>query len=87
MMAMLGYYKVALRGEGEPAMKALIKLVTAARLQQGLSTIQQEIAPDEHQGLRAERYIATVQKLGNCLLATVKEKTGITAEASSPLFI
>ncbi|CAE7599013.1 unnamed protein product, partial [Symbiodinium necroappetens] len=59
----LGYTKLTLRADSEPAMVQLTNLVKIARSRLGFATTVEFAPPDssEHQGLRAERYIDIVR--------------------------
>ena len=54
MASILGYAKVALRGDTEPSMKKLLQMVEMARTRLGLETVIEAANPDssEHQGVR-----------------------------------
>ena len=86
MASILGYDKVALRGDTEPSMKKLLQMVVMARTRLGLTTVVEAANPDssEHQGVRAERYIDKVRRLGLCLLHTVAANANMTIKSKSP---
>ena len=88
MASILGYDKVALRGDTEPSMKKLLQMVVMARTRLGLTTVVEAANPDssEHQGVRAERYIDKVRRLGLCLLHTVAANANMTIKSSHPLY-
>ena len=85
----LGYTKLTLRADSEPAMVQLTNLVKIARSRLGFATTVEFAPPDssEHQGLRAERYIDIVRKLGLCLLHTVSARTKRTITSAHPLYV
>ena len=87
-MQQLGYSQVSLRFDTEPAMKQLAESIQTSRLKMGLGTTLEPVGPDPsaHRALHAERYIDTVRRLGNCLLETVRQRTGHKVESSDPLF-
>ena len=88
LASVLGYTRIGLRYDTEPAMKQLASYVVATRLKMGLATEEEPVAPDpgSHGASRAERYIGTVRSLGNCLLQTVQQHTGHKTESKDPLF-
>ena len=88
MIVTLGYNRIGLRYDTEPSMKQLVLAVQAARLKMELATELEPVAPEPsaHGALRAERYIDMVRRLGNCLLATIQQRTGHKVESQSPLF-
>ena len=88
LMQQLGYSQVSLRFDTEPAMKQLAESIQTSRLKMGLGTTLEPVGPDPsaHRALHAERYIDTVRRLGNCLLETVRQRTGHKVESSDPLF-
>ena len=88
MASNLGYAELVLRADTEPAMKRLCQLVCLARTRLGLSTEIEEAVPDstEHQGVRAERYIDLVRRLGLTLLRTVTANTQRAIPSSHPLY-
>ena len=88
MASILGYAKVALRGDTEPSMKKLLQMVEMARTRLGLETVIEAANPDssEHQGVRAERYIDKVRRLGLCLLHTVAANAKLVIKSSHPLY-
>ena len=84
----LGYPKIGLRYDTEPSMRQLAAAVQTGRLRMGLVTMLEPVAPHStaHGALHAERYISTVRNLGNCLLATVRQRTGLKIHSDDPLF-
>ena len=84
----LGYTRIGLRYDTEPAMKQLAAYVVATRLKAGLATEEEPVAPDpeNHGASQAERYIGIVRSLGNCLLQTIEQRTGHKTVSSDPLF-
>ena len=68
------YADLVIRGDGEPAMKQLLKSIVEMRTRSGLKTTKEVVPPDPalHRGNRAERYVQTIRRLGNCLLASVE---------------
>ena len=65
---------LVIRGDGEPAMKQLLKSIVEMRARSGLKTTKEVVPPDPalQRGNRAERYVQTIRRLGNCLLASVE---------------
>ena len=88
LMNSLGYQRIGLRYDTEPAMKQVAGAVVAARLKMGLATEEKPIPPGDatHRANRSERYIHTVHTLGNCLLQTILQHTGHKIESEDPLF-
>ncbi|CAE7029864.1 unnamed protein product [Symbiodinium sp. CCMP2592] len=88
MASILGFEKVTFRGDSEPSMKKLLQMVQMARTRLGLKTEIETANPDssEHQGLRAERYIDKVRRLGLCLLHTVSANSKVELKSSHPLY-
>ena len=88
MASILGYAKVALRGDTEPSRKKLLQMVEMARTRLGLETVIEAAIPDssEHQGVRAERYTDKVRRLGLCLLHTVAANAKLVIKSSHPLY-
>ena len=89
MLTSLGHSTVTLRADSEPAMIQLLKMVEIVRSRQGFATTIEHAVPDssEHHGVRAERYIGMIRRLGLCLLHTVKSNTQVETTSSSPLFV
>ena len=88
LMNTLGYPRIGLRYDTEPAMKQIAAAVVATRLKMGLATEEEPIPPGDatHRANRSERYIHTVRTLGNCLLQTILQHTGHKVESEDPLF-
>ncbi|CAE7832166.1 unnamed protein product [Symbiodinium sp. CCMP2592] len=88
MASILGFDQVTFRGDSEPSMKKLLQMVQMARTRLGLKTEIETANPDssEHQGLRAERYIDKVRRLGLCLLHTVSANSKVELKSSHPLY-
>ncbi|CAE7361129.1 unnamed protein product, partial [Symbiodinium sp. CCMP2456] len=88
MASILGFEKVTLRGDSEPSMRKLLQMVQMARTRLGLATEIELANPDssEHQGVRAERYIDKVRRLGLCLLHTVSANSKVELKSSHPLY-
>ena len=88
MTQQLGYSQISLRFDTEPAMKQLAESIQTSRLKMGFGTSLEPVAPEPsaHRALPAERYIDTVRRMGNCLLETVRQRTGHKVESSDPLF-
>ena len=89
MISVLGCTRVSLRHDTEPAMKQLVSAVQASRLRMGFSTDLEPVAPEPsaHGVLQhAERYVHTVRRMGNCLLETIRQRTGHKVERKDPLF-
>ncbi|CAE7696343.1 unnamed protein product [Symbiodinium sp. CCMP2592] len=88
MASILGFDQVTFRGDSEPSMKKLLQMVQMARTRLGLKTEIEMANPgsSEHQGLRAERYIDKVRRLGLCLLHTVSAKSKVELKSSHPLY-
>ena len=88
MASSLGYEKLVLRADTEPSMEKLCKMICLARTRLGFSTEIEPAVPDssEHQGVRAERYIDKVRRLGLCLLRTVSAGTKLEIKSSHPLY-
>ncbi|CAE7542324.1 unnamed protein product [Symbiodinium sp. CCMP2592] len=88
MASALGYPRIGLRYDTEPAMKQLASYVVATRLKMGLATEEEPIPPEagSHGASRAERFIGTIRSLGNCLLKTIEQHTGHKTESKDPLF-
>ncbi|CAE7625122.1 unnamed protein product [Symbiodinium necroappetens] len=88
MASILGYAKVTFRGDTEPSMLKLLQMVQMARTRLGLETEVERAHPDssEHQGVRAERYIDKVRRLGLCLLHTVAANSKYVIKSSHPIY-
>ena len=88
MTSALGYSRVSLRHDTEPSMKQLAEAVQSSRMKMGLATNLEPVAPEAsaHGALHAERYIDTVRRMGNCLLETLRQRTGHKVESKDPLF-
>ena len=88
MTSALGYPRVSLRHDTEPSMKQLAEAVQSSRMKMGLATNLEPVAPEAsaHGALHAKRYIDTVRRMGNCLLETLRQRTGHKVESKDPLF-
>ena len=88
LMNTLGYPRIGLRYDTEPAMKQIAAAVVATRLKMGLATEEEPVPPGDatRRANRSERYIHTVRALGNCLLQTILQHTGHKVESEDPLF-
>ena len=89
MLTSLGYTNVTLRADSEPSMVQLLKMVEIVRSRQGFATTIEHAVPDssEHHGVRAERYIGMIRRLGLCLLHTVYSNTKVEILSSNPLYV
>ena len=63
MLTFLGHHEVTLRRDAEPAMKQLAENVKVTRGRLGLATHIEDVPPDIHQSLQAERWIQSVRNL------------------------
>ena len=89
MLTSLGHTNVTLQADSEPSMVQLLKMVEIVRSRQGFATTIEHAVPDssEHHGVRAERYIGMIRRLGLCLLHTVTSNTKAEIISSNPLYV
>ena len=68
---------IILQSDGEPAIKAVVRVATEARAKMGRRTVQRTTPVQDHAANgAAERAVQTVRRLGNCLMEAVEEIHG-----------
>ncbi|CAE7208752.1 unnamed protein product [Symbiodinium microadriaticum] len=80
--------KVILRTDTEPAMISLRRKVQGIRKLKKLETEVQDVAPDAHEGMQAERWVQTVRNLSKTLVchAETEAKVKITSASECTLY-
>ena len=82
-----GFSTVALKSDGEPAMRMLQEIIQQARLKLGFKTTSEFSGPGDSQGNgRIEREIQTVRGLAKTLMSAVKHGAGVEFSCYGPLF-